>query len=132
MAIKHGKDPYRETSGKERLDLLPPRAMLLLGKLFTEGCVKYDERNWEGGLPWSTCIGAIDRHLKKFMMGDDIDEELMVPHVIAIAWNALVLAEYMFTHKDLDDRTKHKDSYESFMVKFNTMLSDYVEKKNDE
>jgi len=126
------KEAYRFVEGKERLDLLPPRAMLLLGRLFTEGCEKYDERNWEGGLPWSTCIGAIQRHIAKFMMGDDIDDELKVPHVICVAWNALVLAEYMFTHKDLDDRSNYQCDYDSFKAEYDEMLKNYFEKKANE
>ncbi|NIN67629.1 MAG: hypothetical protein GTO63_23590, partial [Anaerolineae bacterium] len=37
----------RFDEGKERVDLLPPDALMYLGKVYAMGAVKYGDRNWE-------------------------------------------------------------------------------------
>lgn len=109
----------RHNNGKARLDLIPPQALWELGMLYTEGAKKYpSDRNWEEGLPYSTYIAAIHRHLIKFQCGEEHDMETNIHHLIAIAWNAIGL--YM-THTwvklkklttDLDDRGNNdKDDF---------------------
>lgn len=87
-----------------RFDLIPPGPMILLAELFGKGARKYSERNWEKGLPWNSPYQSLMRHMHAFWAGEDIDEETGLPHVICAMWNAMVLAEFMNTHPELDDR----------------------------
>lgn len=79
-------------------------------------------RNWENGIKWSRVFGAIMRHLWKFWMGEDIDKETGVPHTVNALWGCMALTEYMFTHKELDDRPKLKQTYEDFKAELEKML----------
>lgn len=107
-----------------RFDLMPPKQLYELAEHYGKGVVpfgKYPERNWERGLQWSQCYSAMMRHLMKFWNGQDYDEcpvkddgtiKCGVPctnhsgskHLIAVAWHALTLANYMDTHPTKDDR----------------------------
>lgn len=87
-----------------RYDLIPTGPLLELAKHYGRGGKKYDDRNWEGGYEWSKSYAALQRHANAFWAGEDIDEETGTPHVIAVAWHAFALAEFMNTHKELDDR----------------------------
>lgn len=114
---------------KERFDLLPPRPLFLLAKLYTKGAKKYADRNWENGMDWNRLFGAIQRHLWKFWNGENIDQETGVPHVINAAWSCFALCEYMFTHKELDNRPKLKQTFEDFQKELQRMIDD--EKLNE-
>lgn len=91
----------RETEGKARVDGISPHALLRLGRLFTQGGLKYgDFRNWEKGLPFSTFIGGIFRHLLAYELGDRSED-----HLAAIMWNAQALIHFEEQGRaDLDDR----------------------------
>jgi len=74
--------------GKGRFDLLPPYALLRVAKHFENGANRYEERNWEKGIPCSRYLDSAFRHMIKIMMGID-DED----HEGAVAWNLLCLIE---------------------------------------
>ena len=74
--------------GKGRFDLLPPYALLRVAKHFENGANRYQERNWEKGIPCSRYLDSAFRHMIKIMMGLE-DED----HEGACAWNLLCLME---------------------------------------
>ena len=94
----------RYDEGKERVDLLPPDALLELGKVYGAGSVKYAARNWEKGMPWSKVLGPLMRHLFKWMKGEKIDPEDGQLHIAKVAWNALALLTYELRGIGVDDR----------------------------
>ena len=59
-------------------------AMLEVAKHYEDGAKKYDERNWEKGIPLHCYIDSGVRHYLKFLRGDT-DE----PHDRAFIWNML-------------------------------------------
>lgn len=89
-----------------RFDLIPPGPLTQLAEHFGRGARKYENRNWERGYNWSLSFGALQRHAWAFWGGEDLDPETGTPHIIAVAWHALVLAEFMRTHSEKDDRSK--------------------------
>jgi hypothetical protein len=70
--------------GKGRCDLLPACALLRLARHYEEGAKKYDDRNWEKGIPIHVMIDSGYRHLLKYLDGQT-DED----HLAAAAWNIL-------------------------------------------
>ena len=84
----------RFDEGKSRVDLLPPDALLELGKVYEVGTRKYAERNWEKGMAWSKMVGPLMRHLFRWMAGEAIDPEDGQRHTAKIAWNAIALLTY--------------------------------------
>ena len=46
-------EAQKSDAEKNRLDLLPVRPLLDVGKVLTFGAKKYEPRNWEKGFLWS-------------------------------------------------------------------------------
>lgn len=96
--------------GKGRFDLLPVDAMFRLAKHFENGAQRYEDRNWEKGIPLSRYLDSGLRHFFKVLAGHT-DED----HEAAAAWNILC---YMQTKiwiaegklpEDLDDLPKREN-----------------------
>jgi len=91
-------------TGKGRYDLVSPIMMERLAGLLERGADKYDDRNWEKGMPLSVYMDSGLRHIYKFLEGHK-DED----HLIAAIWNfqALLHIEEMIKRgkisKDLND-----------------------------
>lgn len=90
----------------ERYDLIPVEPLRLLAHHYGVGATKYEDDNWRRGYEWRKSFGALMRHLEAFRGGEDIDEETGSPHIIAVAWHAFTLSEFMRIHPDYDDRIK--------------------------
>ena len=69
---------------KPRPDLISPFALMRLGEWLRLGAEKYDERNWEQGIPIQRCIASLYRHLLAYQAGEN-DED----HMAAIMCNAM-------------------------------------------
>ena len=54
-------------AGKGRMDLLPACALIRLSKHYEEGAKKYEERNWEKGIPIHSYIDSALRHLMNYL-----------------------------------------------------------------
>lgn len=80
----------REMQGKVgRYDLISPIGLRRLARWYQLGAEKYADRNWEKGVPISSCINSAFRHLIKYMLGMD-DED----HLAAIAWNIFAVMHF--------------------------------------
>lgn len=97
--------------GKPRVDLIRPEFLLSLGEALSYGFNKYNETvgdtpNYlkDEGFHYSRLIGALERHLYKFKMGIDIDDESGLEHIIQVAVNAMMLHSYRVSKKGIDDR----------------------------
>ena len=84
--------------GKGRFDLLPMCVLLRLAKHYEKGALKYDERNWEKGIPAHSFADSAFRHLVKYLDGYT-DED----HLIAAIWNLCGLAWTEEKRPDLVD-----------------------------
>lgn len=91
------------TTGKGRPDLISPFALERLGIWCELGAIKYGDRNWEKGMPYSRMTASMTRHLLAWMMGKE-DED----HLSAIMWNAMGLIHYQETMPDLNDMPKYE------------------------
>ncbi len=74
------------------MELLSPYSLWQLSTWLGKGAEKYAPRNWEKGIPFSVCVGKLQRHLAEYMMGKT-DE----PHLDAVGfwWHALTHYEKM-------------------------------------
>ena len=70
--------------GKGRCDLLPACAILRVARHFEAGAKKYNERNWEQGIPVHSFIDSGIRHLMNYLDGQTNED-----HLCAAAWNIL-------------------------------------------
>ena len=100
-----------------RFDLLPTGPLWELAEHYGKGSRKYADHNWARGYRWSLSYAALMRHLLQFWAGEDYDDHFPEcppdctahtgsKHIIAVAWHAMALAEFMDSHPELDDRRK--------------------------
>jgi hypothetical protein len=88
----------------ERYDLIPVGALALVAKLYGRGAEKYAEHNWRRGYDWSKSYAALNRHLNAFWAGEDIDEEMQLPHLASVVFHTFALMTFMEEHPQFDDR----------------------------
>lgn len=99
-----------ETTGGEkgsklaRFDLIPVGPLTLLAEHYGRGAQKYDANNWRRSYDWSLSYAALQRHATAWWGGEDNDPELGNSHLVAVAWHAFALLEFIQTHPELDDR----------------------------
>jgi len=98
------QEGLRFNKGKSRIDLAPADAMLHVGDVLAMGAKKYNERNWEHGMPYSKVISSLERHLAKWKAGEDLDDESGLHHIDHVMCNALFLSRYVRAFPELDDR----------------------------
>lgn len=111
MNVQADGGGLRFNDGKmERHDLVPAEFEEAIATHFGQGAKKYADRNWERGMEWSKCYASARRHLRKWWAGESFDvEDPKMPgyqahHLIALAWNAIVLYCYETRNVGEDDR----------------------------
>lgn len=72
-----------------------PLAFMEIARIFEAGAKKYNERNWERGIPTSVYLDSALRHLCKHA-ASYTDE----PHLAMAAWNLLCLKQTIIWTKD--------------------------------
>ena len=94
---------------KNRLDLLPTRALEQIGLVLTYGADKYGSSNWRAGMDYSRLTGAVLRHLFAWMREEETDPETGLNHIAHAATNLLFLLEMLITSTGTDTRYKYKN-----------------------
>jgi hypothetical protein len=100
-------------NGKIRVDLLPVRALLEVGKVVTFGAAKYEENNWQNVRPCRRYYAAALRHLWARALGERIDPESGLPHLAHAACCVLFLLSGEVGHDPIDgfDERLTEDDY---------------------
>lgn len=99
-------------------------AILEVSKHYEEGAKKYDERNWEKGIPIHCYVDSGIRHLLKYY-GKWDDE----PHDRAFLWNMFGLLWTIKHHPELNDLPHMTPNNEPGYVVSNTKLPKDVYKR---
>lgn len=95
----------KKNQGKLRWSLVPMWAMTYVVKSLMLGAAKYGDYNWKEGRPFSDYYDATMRHLTRWWMGEDYDEEGQL-HLAAAVVNLLFLTTFWLEgRRELDDRT---------------------------
>ena len=84
----------RDGGKKPAMELISPHLMVRLGEWMRFACEDrkpkpYPPRNWEKGMPFSSTIGSLQRHVEKFKIGS-MEED----HLAAIVFGAMALMHY--------------------------------------
>jgi hypothetical protein len=110
--VNHGEVRVTsETGGQkgrkpQRMDLLPPEALLALSEVYGMGAEKYDDHNYLKGYDWSLSFGALLRHVMAAEKGEWLDDESGLPHVMHAAWHCFALFLFEKHGIGTDDRIK--------------------------
>lgn len=105
---------WKLDAGKDRIDLIAPEFIFGTARVLTFGAAKYAERNWEKGMSWGRCFGAMMRHLwawwggagptrKNFVFGE-LDDETGLSHLWHAACCLMFLVAYEERQIGTDDR----------------------------
>lgn len=89
ISYGEGKATREPSAGKGRFDLITPFGLARLARWYELGAQKYEDRNWEKGMPYSRCVDSALRHIDKFLMGMT-DED----HLSAAVWNLLCIIHF--------------------------------------
>lgn len=92
------------SEGKVGLDQIPAEALLELGRVYQMGAMKYGRDNWRAGTDWHEFYGSALRHLMKWWLGENLDEESGLNHLAHVMWNIVTLYYYQQRQLGKDDR----------------------------
>jgi hypothetical protein len=105
MSIKNEEKAIKLDADKLRMDLIPPIAINEMAKILTFGSKKYNDRNWEKGLPLTRLLAAVERHLLSWKMGIDVDAESNESHLSHALTNlAMMIHLQNYKKEECDDR----------------------------
>ena len=112
----------RYNSGKAEVSQVPSSLIFAVAKTLQYGAQKYERGNYRKGMSWNVVYDCLQRHMLKWLDGEEMDEESNLPHLYHAACNIAFLIEYAETCPELDDRFKGpinraKDSFDK--IKFN-------------
>lgn len=99
------------SKGKGRYDLIPTQALMRLARHYELGALKYNDRNWEQGMPISRYVDAAMRHLVKYIGGWN-DED----HLAAILFNIMAVMHHEKTYPKLQDLPERQGCDNTFVI----------------
>lgn len=97
---------WKQDAGKARIDLIAPEFLFETAAVLEFGAAKYSERNWERGMSWGRCFGALMRHMWAWWGGEQKDQETGLSHLAHAACCLMFLMAYEKRAVGNDDRPK--------------------------
>lgn len=96
----------KDLAQKLRMDLIPPESDQSYAEVLGLGAGKYEDRNWEKGIPFTVCVGSLKRHLNEWELGNDINtKDGTLNHLQhAQFWINALVTFIKRGRSDLDDR----------------------------
>lgn len=89
--------------GKPDFTLIPQEALLETAKVFTLGAQKYGVYNYSLGTNYRRYIAAAQRHMNKWLRGEDLDE-IGTNHLSNAIASLMMVLDNQITGKGIDDR----------------------------
>jgi len=97
----------KDVIGSDKIPMhLFPASAIVAGALgLLEGMMKYGRSNWRAvGVRATIYLDAIERHTKKLLEGEDLDEDSGLPHECHILACAAIIVDAKAAGKYIDDR----------------------------
>lgn len=92
------------SAGKVGVDQIPAEILLEWGQVFSYGEAKYFRDNWRRGNNFHEFYGSALRHMMKWHLGEELDPESGLPHLIHAIWNLATLRYFQIYGLGTDDR----------------------------
>jgi hypothetical protein len=93
-------------SGKPRMSLVSPVAIIKLAEVMTDGEKKYSANNWRLGFDWTRIVDAAQRHINIWNAGGDLDPDSKRSNLAHAMACIMMLLEFEETKSGIDDRYK--------------------------
>jgi len=109
IAVQDGNSNPKKRFGitKVPMHLIPPVAAIEEAAVMGLGAKKYGAYNWlENHVDASTYIAAIERHLKTWQTGEDVDPESGCSHLAHVRACCGILLDALYSGSLVDDRPK--------------------------
>lgn len=90
FVVQEESGGYKCDGGKPRWELVPWMELEDCVRVITFGAAKYEDDNWKL-VAKLRYLGALARHLAKYMCGEIYDKETGLPHMAHIQCNALFI-----------------------------------------
>ena len=103
-------DPFHANAAME---LLSPYSLWQLSLWLGKGAKKYAPRNWEKGIPFSICVGKLQRHLQEYLAGRTDEDHLAA---VGFWWHALTHYESMIALDKLPASLNNLPQYEKKFI----------------
>lgn len=101
MSLKESNPKNALSSQKFSLEAIPPTVLAYLGLAMMEGALKYGKFNWrETGASANVYCYAAIRHIQCFLLGEDIDPDSGIHHLIKAMASLAVISDAV-----IDDKT---------------------------
>ncbi|MFW6242711.1 MAG: dATP/dGTP diphosphohydrolase domain-containing protein [bacterium] len=117
---------YRFNQNKQRYELVHPKAHSDFVDVLTMGAEKYEDRNWENGMSWTSVLASLKRHIAAFENGEDYDQESGKLHIAHAACNVHFLNAYYYIFPQGDDRPKKFLNTPKIGLDIDGVLADFV------
>ena len=121
----------RFNQGKLRYDLVEPRAHHDMVEVLTDGAIKYNSRNCENGLSWTSVLASLKRHIAAIEFGEDYDPESGRLHIAHAACNVHFLNAFYYIFPQGDDRPKRFLNIPKIGVDIDGVLADFTTAWNE-
>lgn len=96
----------KHDSGKPRMSLVSPVALIKLAEVMTDGEKVYSAHNWRLGFNWTRVVDAAQRHINIWNAGGDLDPDSKRSNLAHAMACIMMLLEFEETKSGSDDRYK--------------------------
>jgi hypothetical protein len=96
-------------SGKGRYDLIPPRALERVAKVYEAGANEHGDWNWAKGMKMSRLLDSATRHINQYRDGDRTED-----HLAQAVWNLLGTLHFEEHMPEMNDLTNFKAMRDEF------------------
>jgi hypothetical protein len=105
VVLPDGNPKTRMGAAKPGVFLVPPLAILEMGRVFVLGAKKYGPYNWRGEkVSYSTYYNAAHRHLAMSLDGENLDPESGVSHLAHVMCCMAIIVDASACGMLIDDR----------------------------
>ncbi len=121
---KFGTGAVRDVAkGKGRFDLITPVATARVAGVYERGAIKYEDRNWEQGMPMGCALDSAKRHINDYELiclfkreGISLDKlpanvNPEEDHLAQAYWNLAALMHMEEVRPDMDNLTKKAEGW---------------------
>lgn len=96
----------RDDSGKAKLHLVPREPLEEVSRAFQNGMEKYGKNNWRQGMNWTRYSDAAERHLGRWLEGEERAADSGVHHLAHAVANLMMLLQSIQSSLGVDDRAQ--------------------------